>query len=150
MACASWRRGCLRLTGLSTAEELVAGLQPPSTKPTRPGCSSWLMPELRGSSSVAANSKGFAAFEAVSSLLDTAILLPRTQAAFYQAVAWPPILGVVFAPDSADAAGRHGLGIAMTGATGERYQSIFPRAPAGTLVNATTRCALRLTPRWAR
>ena len=66
-----------------------------------------------------------AAFEQIGQLLESTTLPPRTQAALYRAVALIP--GVTLIPDSVDAAGRHGLGIARTESTGLRVEWVFDR-----------------------
>ncbi len=67
----------------------------------------------------------YEAFDEIGQVLATTVVPPKTAAAFYRATALIP--GVVEVPDATDAAGRHGLGIALTDNTGERYEWIFSK-----------------------
>ena len=102
--------------------------------------------------------KQIGAFKAIGQLLQSAILPPATQAAFYKAVELIP--GVTFVPDVVDAAGRHGYGAAMTDSSGERYAWIFSKTTyaflgerdyqARTTVNAKAGTLIGLTAILAR
>ncbi|MGK5553843.1 CU044_5270 family protein [Actinomadura kijaniata] len=65
-----------------------------------------------------------AAFQELGRLLTEQILPPRLAAAVYRAAAKIP--GVLVVPDSADAAGRHGVAVALV-ANGERNEWIFDK-----------------------
>jgi hypothetical protein len=65
------------------------------------------------------------AFDMIGELLRESIMPPEVNAALYRAAAKIP--GVVVVPDSVDAAGRHGVGIARVDATGERDEWIFDK-----------------------
>lgn len=58
------------------------------------------------------------AFLFIGQLLSTAVLPPQTAAALYRAAALIP--GVTVIPDATDALGRHGTGIALTSAGGQK------------------------------
>jgi hypothetical protein len=81
--------------------------------------------ELRGSGYIEKTGQDAAEFRAIGGLLGEAILPPAVQAAFYRAAALIP--GVSFIASSTDAAGRAGIGIALTDDTGERYEWIFSK-----------------------
>ncbi|WP_346279211.1 CU044_5270 family protein [Pseudonocardia sp.] len=65
------------------------------------------------------------AFNMIGELLRESIIAPKVNAALYRAAARIP--GVVIVPDSVDAAGRHGLGIARVDDTGQRDEWIFDK-----------------------
>jgi len=81
--------------------------------------------DLAGSGVAASLGDQQAAFEQMGELLESTTMPSRTQAALYRAVALIP--GVTLIPDSVDAAGRHGLGIARTENTGMRVEWVFDR-----------------------
>ncbi|WP_026411335.1 CU044_5270 family protein [Actinomadura oligospora] len=72
----------------------------------------------------APSARDAAAFQALGQLLGEQILPPELAAAIYRAAARIP--GVVVVPDSVDAAGRHGVAVALV-AYGERNEWIFDR-----------------------
>ena len=82
--------------------------------------------DTRDSGTARAEGKDQAAFAAIGSLLDDAVMPPRVEAALYRAVARIP--GVVLLKDAVDAVGRHGIGVARVDAVdGERSEWIFDR-----------------------
>jgi len=81
-----------------------------------------LLAQIRTQVAGRAGGADYAAFDQIGQLVHESIAPPDVAAALYRAVALIP--GVEVVPDAVDAAGRHGVGVALI-SDGQRYEWIF-------------------------
>lgn len=81
-----------------------------------------LLAQIRATTAGQAGGPDYAAFDWIGELLKESIAPPPVSAALFRAAALIP--GVQAVPDAVDAAGRHGVGIAIVSA-GQRFEWIF-------------------------
>ncbi|MFI6080206.1 CU044_5270 family protein [Streptomyces sp. NPDC051217] len=88
--------------------------------PTEPGA---LLDKIYADTKGQGPTQAQAAFEAIGSMLDEALVVPDVDAALYRAAARIP--GVVVQQDAVDGAGRQGIGLTLKGAHGDRTSWVF-------------------------